>query len=573
MRFLARHGWFIAIAVTYLYVFPYFPKIHSANELPRVYLVKAIADDHTFAIDRGVQRWKGTADVSPSGGHQYSNKAPGSSMLAAPPYLAVRLVAGEPGLEASMWIARVFAGIVPALLFLLLMYRFLERYVPDPAIRQLVCIAYGLGSMAMTYSILFYSHQLAAACIASAWIFGIEAAERRRGLFAFAIAGGLAGAAALVDYQAVFAAVPIAVHVMFKLWSRPRRELLAAIAVAIAGAAVPIAILLAYHTVCFGGPLRTGYDASTTFAFHHQEGFLGLTKLRWEAFYGSLVKIDNGLFALAPWLLLALPGLFWLARGSAERAALVDARAFWRGTFHMSLGLCSLALGVFAYAYFGLIHWSGRISYATIFVPMLGGVIAFGRGARHVFRGGERGAAAVALAVLVIYVLFISGINFWRGGWGVGPRYITAMLPFLLPPIAVALAVLQRWNRVALGAVAGTIVVGVAIYTLSAVTFPYWPDSVKHPLYDVTFRLLSEGLAAPNLASALGVEGVLGIVPIVLLVAGLLGWAIHRVAGWLGLAMAVVVAAYVLGAYGLLPHGGPHTDRPFKTVRNAVLDL
>ncbi len=66
---VARHGWLAAIAVAYLYVFPFFPQIHSANELPRVYLVQAIVDDHTFAIDRGVATWGTTADVSPSGGH------------------------------------------------------------------------------------------------------------------------------------------------------------------------------------------------------------------------------------------------------------------------------------------------------------------------------------------------------------------------------------------------------------------------------------------------------------------------------------------------------------------------
>src|SRR5688500_9561709 len=115
--FLQRRGWLVAIAVAYLYIFPYFPKIRSANELPRVYLMQAIADDHTFAIDRGVARWGGTADVSPSHGHQYSNKAPGSSMLAAPAYLAVRTVAGTPSLPVSMWIARTVAGIAPMLVF------------------------------------------------------------------------------------------------------------------------------------------------------------------------------------------------------------------------------------------------------------------------------------------------------------------------------------------------------------------------------------------------------------------------------------------------------------------------
>src|ERR1044071_1459809 len=105
----ARHGWLAAIAVAYLYVFPWFPQIHSANELPRVYLVQAIVDDHTLAIDRGVPRWAGTADISPPGGPQYANKAPGSSLLAVPAYAGWRAVAGEPSLAAAVWLCRVFA--------------------------------------------------------------------------------------------------------------------------------------------------------------------------------------------------------------------------------------------------------------------------------------------------------------------------------------------------------------------------------------------------------------------------------------------------------------------------------
>src|SRR5947207_11493454 len=103
-RALGGRGWLIAVAIAYLYVFPWFPRIQSANELPRVYLVKAIVEDHTFAIDRGVAIWGTTADVSPSGGHLYSNKAPGSSLLAVPAYAVVRAVAGEPGLTATVWI-------------------------------------------------------------------------------------------------------------------------------------------------------------------------------------------------------------------------------------------------------------------------------------------------------------------------------------------------------------------------------------------------------------------------------------------------------------------------------------
>ena len=494
----ARYGWLAAIAIVYLYVFPYFPRIHSANELPRAYLVKAIVEDHTFAIDRGVATWGATADVSPSLGHQYSNKAPGSSLLAAGPYAVVRAVAGEPSLAVTLWICRVFAGIVPMLAFLWLLWGFLERFAPDPAVRRLVVIAYALGSLAMTYSILFYSHQLGAICIASAWILGVDVTERRRGLGAMAAAGFLAGAAPLVDYQAVFAAVPIAVYVVVRLRHRP--ELPRALAAAACGAAVPIAVLLTYHAMCFGSPWRTGYDASTTFAMFHQQGFLGITALRSDAFWGSLVRPDNGLITLSPWWLLAIPGL-------------------WR-----------------------------------------------------LWRRGERATVLVGASVAVLYILFISSINFWRGGWEVGPRYIAAMLPFLLPPIA---AQLQDWaaRPVRFGIAAGVIGVGVCVYVLSSATFPYWPDSVRHPLYDVTFRLLGDDLVAPNLGGALGVAGIAGILPYLAIAFGALWGVVWRVVGVRGLVVAVGVAAAILVGYGQLPHHELQADTAYRSVRAAVLDL
>jgi len=493
----ARHGWLAAIAVAYLYVFPFFPQIHSANELPRVYLVKAIVDDHTFAIDRGVATWGSTADVSPSGGHLYSNKAPGSSLLAVPAYAAVRAVAGPPGLIATVWICRVFAGVLPMLGFLGLLWGFLARFAPDPAARRVVVLGYALGSLAMTYSILFYSHQLGAICIASAWILAVDVVERRRPVAAMAAAGLLAGAAPLVDYQAVFAALPVAVYVAARL--RPRRQLVRAIALAVAGAAPPIALLLAYHAICFGSPWRTGYDASTTFAAFHQHGFLGITALRWEAFWGSMVRPDNGLIALSPGWLLAIPG--------------------------------------------GVVLW----------------------------RRGERATCAIAAGAAAIYLLFISSINFWRGGWEVGPRYITAMLPFLLPPIA---ALVEDWRSrpVRFGLAAGLLGAGVVIHVLSSATFPYWPDSVRHPLYDVTFRLLGEHLTAPNLGRALGVPGILGVVPYLAVALGAFGLAVGRAAGARSLAIAAAVTAGLLAGYAAIPHREPRAEAAYRTVRAAVLD-
>lgn len=565
-----RYGWLAAIAVAYLYIFPYFPKIKSANELPRLYLIQAIVDDHTFAIDDGVARWGTTADVSPSRGHWYSNKAPGSSMAVVPVYAFIN-IATEPSLGFTMWIARVVGGIVPMLLFLWLAYGFLERFAPAAPIRRLVLFAYAFGSMAMTYSLVFYSHQLGAICVASSWMLAVDSVEGKRGLGAMAAAGFLAGAALLVDYQAVFAAVPVAIYVAARLWGRPWRRLNRAIAVALPAALVPVIVLLLYHWACFGSPWRTGYDASQNFAQFHQQGFLGLTELRWKAFVGSTVKADNGLVTLAPWLLLAIPGVFALGSGLylPDRRSSDPARRA-AGKFVLVLGLVllvsSATLGLLTDITPGIRYW-------VVDGPVLIGIVMCAAGAWEIVpsRGGDRGTALVAVAVTVIYLLFVSSINFWRGGWGVGPRYITAMLPFLLPPIA---AMLQTWrNRpVVMGVASGLIIVGVVVYTLSSATFPYWPDKFHHPLYEVTFRLIGEDLVAPNLGSAIGISGVLGVVPFVALISALLAGTIHQIAGWRGLILATIIASTVLTAYGLIQHGGPEVEQPFAFVRAAVIE-
>jgi hypothetical protein len=96
---------------------------------------------------------------------------------------------------------------------------------------------------------------------------------------------------------------------------------------------------------------------------------------------------------------------------------------------------------------------------------------------------------------------------------------------------------------------------------------------VRHPLYDVTFRLLGDNLVAPNLGSALGIPGIAGILPYLAVAFGVLGVAIVRLAGWRGLAIAALATAAILAGYGAVPHGGPRADAAYRSVRAAVVDL
>lgn len=529
-----KYGLALAIVWVYVYSFPYFAKIRHANELPRVYLTKAIVDEGTLTIDSGVKRWGKTVDVSRAYGRYFSNKAPGSSFLAAPGYLALKafnglLGRGEPTLVEMVWVCRITSGVIPTLLFLMLMVRFLTRMSrayeesesesePDAEItgsgtcvlrndaaRMALC-GYALGSLALIYSIQFMAHQLSAICIGTAYILSVWVIEDGRDPRLMWLAGLAAGCAPLVDYQAAFAGVPLAVYLLVKLGGARRFKHLA---FAVLGAIPPIFALLAYHNKCFHSPFKTGYDFSQTFAHFHQKGFLGITELRWEAFYGSTFEPDNGLFLLCPMLLLAFVGWYFMARR----------RMYWH-------------LGITA-------------------------------------------------SVFVIYLAFISSINFWRGGWQVGPRYVTAMLPFVMVPVTVALTVMVkdwRWRGVALG----MIVSGIVIYTLTGAVFPHFPEKFANPIYEVTLRLIGDGYAPYNLGYAVGLRGALSLVPLVLILAALLAWLAlgprarvpeaggddparavvwHR---WRSVALGVAVAGALLALYSLFDDGGRPAARAYK---------
>jgi hypothetical protein len=490
-------GLLLAIAWLYLYSFPYFPAIHSANELPRVYLTWSMVEEGSFAIDTAVHRWGRTVDVSPARGHLYSNKAPGSSMLAVPAYLALKAVAAargsEPTLAEMVWTCRVFTGVLPTLLFLILLRGFLGRFAGEDG-RRLAVVGYALGTMAMTYSVLFIAHQLSAVCIGTAYILIVQVVEDGRDPRWLLAAGAAAGAAPLVDYQAAFAGVPLAVYLLWKLLAaRPRR--VPGVLYAIAGAAVPIAVLLFYHWQAFGSPFKTGYDFSQTFAHFHQQGFLGMTELRWEAFVGSTVTSDNGLFFLSPVLILAVPGWFVLARR------------------------------------------------------------------------GQHAHLAISLSVAVIYLLFISSINFWRGGWQMGPRYVTAMLPFLMVPVSAALdAAAQRWPWRAAGV--ALVTVSVVVYGLSCALFPHFPEKFANPLYELVLRLLADGLTPYNLGWLLGLRGTLALAPYLAVLAGVV--IVHVAAPgrayWRSALLGLAGAGLILAAYGAAPRGGQVADRAYEWV-------
>lgn len=317
-----RARWIISctLLLVYAYSFPYFDGLKSANELPRIFLTTELVDHATFRIDARARDLGSRFDVATTpDGHMYSNKAPGLSLLAVPTYVVLRglhaIAGGSPSLAEVTWAFRFTAVTLPAVLFLPLWLAFARRFAPGrPLAQRAGLVAFALGSLAMPYSIVFFSHQLGAVLVGAAFVCAVTLVRdpvARRARWAVAV-GAFAGAAVLVDYQAALAGLAVGLYLLLR---SPRRWRDAAIA---AAAALPAALMLGvYHAACFGSPLRTGYSFAADPA--HERGVLGIIGLNATALYNATLAPDNGLITLSPWVVLALVGCVAIARSPQAR--------------------------------------------------------------------------------------------------------------------------------------------------------------------------------------------------------------------------------------------------------------
>src|SRR3712207_4945657 len=80
----------IVLSLFLLFWYGFFFQVPVWNENSRYDLVRALVDDHTTIIDR---YHTNTGDKAFYDGHYYSTKPPGSALLGAPAYAAMRLAA------------------------------------------------------------------------------------------------------------------------------------------------------------------------------------------------------------------------------------------------------------------------------------------------------------------------------------------------------------------------------------------------------------------------------------------------------------------------------------------------
>jgi len=220
-------------------------------------------------------------DYAAVGHNVYSDKAPLPSFLAMP---------------GVVWFTSLFtAGLFTALAALTL-YRLSRFWARDEFRAVLISLTYGLGTMALFYGAVFFSHGITAFCCIASFYFLAKVQLNRGGAGSALLGGLLAGAAFTCDY---FSAISTACLLGYAAWGRKN------VLSAFLGCAVPVMLLLLYNQWTFGAPWPLSYSYANLYGSLHSKGLYGITfpdaenaarlwKLlfsRWGFFFTNLMVI------------------------------------------------------------------------------------------------------------------------------------------------------------------------------------------------------------------------------------------------------------------------------------------
>jgi hypothetical protein len=302
-------------------------RFDSATPVSRLDCLHAIVSQRSLIVDR----WRmNTSDLAYVNGHYYSDKAPGTMILALPGFAAGALLLKLSGLELesrpgwllTSWAACAGIAVITAWGFLGLA-NLLGKMAPAPA-GPLAAAAVWFGAAPLPYSTVLFSHAHVVACIAlGLWLLSraepgvfdlvaqvTPASARSRIL---AVAGMMFGWALNSEYTAGLIVIGALAVIVGRKW-RDYGWIAA-------GMVGPLLLTPLYSWLTVGSPFVLLYSYQASFPEMKE----GLYAIKWPDLttaWNLLFSPERGLFFWSPFLLCAFlgyptllrrtPRLFWL---------------------------------------------------------------------------------------------------------------------------------------------------------------------------------------------------------------------------------------------------------------------
>lgn len=300
--------------------------ITCSNDGSHYALTRAMAEERRFTIESYDAYAEGN-DIALRGGKLYSDRPPGTALIAAAFYeignwLPSPLVQLEsrhdPENPRLLYVMLVpaWAG-AAAVLLLYLLLRELDVSIFSAVTTSFV---FGLGTAHWKYSSVLFSHALSAFLVMLSVYLVIRIARtstsHRMKLLALGFASGYA---VLVEYSNAVLVAAIALYLLLTVKPSSVARRFASISLFVAGGLIPATFLVLYNTVSFGSPFALSYDYAVNYPWAGQLGetfsFPLGQGLRAMLFWGegggwcNPTCYNQGLFLLSPVLLFSALGI------------------------------------------------------------------------------------------------------------------------------------------------------------------------------------------------------------------------------------------------------------------------
>jgi hypothetical protein len=277
-------------------------------------LTRAIVERHTFAIDAYAGN---SGDLSFARGHVYANKAPALAWLAAIPYAPLYAFehssGADPGnpqlLTINAYLCSLVSVALPGALIPAMLFLYARRRGFDARWSAFVSLSAALATQLLPYASIFMVHVPSAALL----LFAFTTPRR-------ALAGLAAAMAVAMNYLCAPALLLFAIAGPKKSWLRYA-----------AGAIAPIAALIAYQRICFGGFFTTSVAVTDPRFLAHGAALGVMQRPSLAVLYAITLSPYRGFFFFAPVMFVALFGFaaWWRRERFACAAALVVIAIFF----------------------------------------------------------------------------------------------------------------------------------------------------------------------------------------------------------------------------------------------------
>lgn len=309
------------VFVFFFITFSFFFQGGGWNQNSRMCLVRSIIHDKTFAIDACKEdteeiEFANTGDWSFYDGHYYSNKSPGLSLIAVPPFALAHyclqyFLPDDPArlVLFSAYFSTVCTTVLLSALLCLLIFHVCTYFFGMGITESLlVAFFYGCGTIAFSYSTTFYCHQPAAFCSFFSFLLLLHLRKNNNKKSYYALlAGFFAGTAVLMEPSSIITLIALFVYVT---WCKENRNYLHLF---LLGCIPPGIVQGFYNLVCFGHPLASSYSFANDVVMWKPDGSLfGIpSPMRFLKLFFSPYR---GLFISSPIFLMTLPGMFFFLK-------------------------------------------------------------------------------------------------------------------------------------------------------------------------------------------------------------------------------------------------------------------